>query len=224
MLIVKKFFKLILAIIIIFILLIVSSNVPTKVTDEDVNAFNAEGFFSHQKPVLYKDQIILIADIQSRVLDKFPIGDGLPLFSEREPINLNLTRQGLCFDRSRYLDKIYQYYGFKTRHVYILYNQGKHFLISMLTKGHRSHAVTQVLTSRGWLVVDSNEKYLAVDHQGNPITLEHLGAGGVVDGALGDKFWPIIGLYSRNGMFYKPYILVPEINIIDFIENLKIQK
>lgn len=128
MLIIKKINKIIslifLLLFLIYGFLVVISNVATKVTNEDVNAFNAEGFVSLRKPALYRDQITLIADIQSRVLDKFPINEGIPLFSEREPVNLNLIRKGLCYDRSRYLDKIYQYYGFETRHIYILYDTG----------------------------------------------------------------------------------------------------
>lgn len=201
--------------------LVILSNVQTKVTNEDILAFESEGFFATNKPSLYKDQLKLIADIQSKVLDKFPIGGGIPLLNEREPVNLNQIRRGLCFDRSRYLDKLYKYYGFETRHVYILYDTGKTFFESILTRGHPSHAITQVLTSRGWLVVDSNEKYLAVDYHEDPISLEQLQVGGVSDGAFREKFWPIIGLYSRNGMLYKPYLLVPELNLVDFIANFK---
>ena len=204
----------------LFFSLIYLSNVSTELTAEDKAAFMAEGFLPSNHTLNYDEQIKLIANLQSQVLDKFPIGDGIPLFEEREPANLNTYRRGLCFDRSRYLDKLLKYKGFSTRHIYILYDTGENFIISLLTKGHPSHAVTQVLTQRGWLVVDSNSNYLALDKNNTPISLDELEAENPeFSESFRKKFWAIIGLYSRNGAFYKPYLLVPELNLIDFLAN-----
>jgi hypothetical protein len=204
----------------IYTALVVISNVETNVSDEDKAAFLAEGFSPKSKPSNYDEQIKMILEAQSRVLDKFPIGDGIPLFEEREPVNLNFYRRGLCYDRSRYIDKLLQYKGFKTRHIYILYDTGGGFISSMMTKGNPSHAVSQVLTERGWLVVDSNSKYLALDQNNSPISLRELERGNPQSpDSFKKKFWAIIGMYSRNGSLYKPYLLVPELNILDFLNN-----
>jgi hypothetical protein len=216
----RRSLRIVAVVLAIYTTLIVLSNVGTDVTDADKAAFLAEGFLARDKPSNFDDQITIISDAQSKVLDKFPIGEGIPLFEEREPANLNAYRRGLCFDRSRYLDKLLQYKGFQTRHIYILYDTGESFIASLLTKGHPSHAVTQVLTERGWLVVDSNSKYLALDKNGSPISLQELeGENSELPESFQKKFWAIIGLYSRNGALYKPYLLVPELNIFDFLAN-----
>ena len=207
-------------ILLLYIILIVVSNVSDELTTEDVSAFMAEGFLPTQKPIEYKDQINLIKDLQSRVIDKFPIGEGIEIFNEREPSNLNFTRRGLCFDRSRYLDKLYKFYGFNSRHVFLLYKENNNFISTFVTKGSPSHAATQVLTVKGYVLVDSNFKEVLLNGNGEPIILTDLAKGGANIIGYNKSFWPIIGLYSRNGNLYKPYLPVPDVNLYALMENI----
>jgi hypothetical protein len=216
----KQSIRIVIVALLFYISLIVFSNVETALTNEDREAFLSEGFRPLVKPANYIDQIKQISDAHKRVIEKFPAGEGIPLFEEREPTNLNSYRRGLCYDRARYLDKLLQFKGFETRHVYLLYRTGKGFVASMFSKGHPSHAVTQVLTVRGWLTVDSNSSYLALGEDGNPLSMEQLtDINPDLPESFRREFWPIIGLYSRSGAHYKPYLPVPEVNLSDFLAN-----
>lgn len=94
----------------------------------------------------------------------------------------------MCYDRSRTLDKALTYMGFKARYVFLLYRKDFPLFETLIRRGHPSHAVTEVKTSRGWLYVDSNQAWIAVNRAGQP-----RGAGGIwkhfdeFDAALGAK-------------------------------------
>ena len=140
-----------------------------------------------------------------------------------------------CYDRSRITEQTLQSYGFKTRHIY-LKASNKYGFFSLLTPGNSnsSHAVSEVLTSKGWLGVDSNEPILLLDKRKLPQTYKESIKNGLIR-YLSNKphyynrsFIYIIGLYSRNGKFFKPHLpYFPELNIKDFfryitnIENIK---
>jgi len=64
--------------------------------------------------------------------------------------------------------------GFTPRHDFLLYREDLPLLEALIRRGHPSHAVTEVKTSRGWLYVDSNQPWVAVNRDGQP-----LGAGGI---------------------------------------------
>ena len=125
-------------------------------------------------------------------------------------------------DRRRTRDKALTYMDFKARHVFLLYRTDLSLLESLFRRGHPTHAVTEVKTSRGWLYVDSNRPWIALTRDGEP----H-GAGGVwkhfdeFDGApeyVRGQWWAIRGLYSRKGAFYEPFLPLPQFNWLDFVE------
>jgi len=120
------------------------------------------------------------------------------------------------------LRKAFTYMGFKTRHVFLLYRKDLSLRESLFRRGHPSHAVTEVKTSRGWLYVDSNQPWIVLARNGEP----H-GAGGIwkhfdeFDGApeyVRGPWWAVCGLYSRKGAFYAPFFPLPQLNWVDFIE------
>jgi hypothetical protein len=57
--------------------------------------------------------------------------------------------EGLCFDRSRTLDKTFEFIGLPSRHVYLLYRQDRGFWSELFHYGQSSHAVTEVKTNMG---------------------------------------------------------------------------
>jgi hypothetical protein len=200
--------------------LIFFTQVEVELTKDDIDAFLEESYVLTSKPNTYEQEIEIISRLQRRVIERFPINEGIPLYQEREPRNLNFDQRGLCYDRARYLEKLLSYYGFHARHIYLLQKKGKGFLHSFLTKGHPSHAVTHVKTLNGWLVVDSSTNYLALDSQGLPIPLRELEIPNeILPEAYRAGGWAIIGLYSRHGAFFKPYVPLPEINLKDFLGN-----
>ena len=82
------------------------------------------------------------------------------------------------------------------------------------------------MTSRGWLGVDSNEVFVLLDKDNSPNTYEQAINNGVIDIYSEEPFYKkpfiyIIGLYSRNGTFFEPYLpYIPEINFNDFFGNI----
>ena len=206
--------------------LALTTNVSTRLMPEDTVAIKAI-LGVQQKPTLqsFDDEIRVIRWGQAHVLKAAPGMEGVPEYSDREPMDLLKAQSGLCYDRSRTLDKTLKWLGFETRHVYILF-AGKgdstnvvQFVQHVLLHS-QSHAVTEVKTSRGWLLVGSNRNWISLNHAGQPVP-----AGDVYDRRAEFEhplewvempFWAIRSMYSRKGQFYRPYLLFPEFNWPDF--------
>lgn len=205
----------------IFIGLLFANNVSTSVDDSDESVFTSIGFKKPGKRLSYDEEIRLIREVQAEIFRRAPLGAGIPEYQAREPADLMRIGHGLCFDRSRTFDKLFSYLGFESRHVYILYKGDKSFLRALFSYGQSSHAVTEVLTSRGWLFVDSNTPWIAVTRKGEPVNADDVwrrfGEFEHAPEYLSFPWWAIRGLYSRKGQFYEPHIPFPELNLPDFV-------
>jgi hypothetical protein len=198
------------------------SNVSTALTADDLRAFAELGFSKPTSRLTYEQEIALFKKVQSAVFKRAPLSlDGIPDYQNREPLDLLRFRRGLCFDRSRTFDKAFTYLGFESRHVYLLFKQGKSFPAALFHYRHGSHAVTEVRTSKGWMLVDSNSEWLAVNRRGEPVD-----ADGVwrryaefenAPNYLEEPWWAIRGMYSRKGQLYGAGIAIPELNWHDFL-------
>jgi len=138
----------------------VVTNVSTQPTDSDVAVFRSIlGLQKHLEPMSFAQELQLIKQLQASVLREASGSEPIPDFQNREPEDLFQAKSGLCFDRLRTFDKLFHWYGFESRHLYILY--AKHpvsgeemsFLREFFTRGTNSNAVTEVKTSRDCLVV-----------------------------------------------------------------------
>lgn len=198
------------------------TNVSTSLSVVDVTSLESEALNLDElpRPVNYDDEIRTIRIVQSRLFAKVPFGQGIPDYEPREPTALLKYGRGMCYDRSRTLEKAYTYLGFKVRHVFLLYRKESSLFSALLSRGHPSHAVTEVKTSRGWLYVDSNLPWIAINRAGDPV-----GAGGIwkqfdqLENApeyVRGPWWAIRGLYSRKGAFYEPFFPLPQLNWKDF--------
>ncbi len=205
----------------VFIALAFYTNVSTKLTSEDLAVFIAIGLSKPSAPLSFEQEIELIRQVQAEVFARAPMGEGIPEYENREPADLMRNGKGLCFDRSRTLDKALNYMGLETRHVYLLYQEKKSFLLAITSYGHPSHAVTEVKTSKGWMLVDSNNQWIALTRGAAPVN-----ADGVwqrfaeFDNSpiyFSSPYWAIRGMYSRKGQFYEPFVPFPELNWPDFI-------
>jgi len=231
----KRFLLLIVGITFIFVVAtLVYSSVDNSLSEEDkqyIPKYLSYVEYLPEKPT-YKDELNFIISVQRSVLMIAPTNDGLPFGQKREPRELYEARTGLCFDRSRVIEKILRYAGFETRHVsiYSTKKTGSAFL-SLISPGVSSHAVTEVWTQNGWLIVDSNEFFVSIDKDAQPVSIE------VIQHAAGDAipikwnqnpqteiyaqpFTFVYGLYSRHGQFYPPYNFIPDINYREFIQTL----
>lgn len=209
--------------------------VDTSVTADDARAI--QGTLSgvaaspqDRKPG-YEDEIRTIAAVQRAVLEAAPGNVGLALDRPREPRDLFEARSGLCYDRSRAIEKALRYLGFATRHVsiYSTVDTGS-ALKSLVTQGVPSHAVSEVLTGNGWLVVDSNAAWLSLDARGGPLSIDAIADAAKNGTRLQFRsppptdiylhpFTRVIGLYSRHGRFYPPYDPIPDVNYGELLQN-----
>ena len=227
----KFFIWLVFACVVLNVSLAVLTNVSTNITDSDEAVFRT--IFDNSKAregMSYDQEIELIKSTQALVLSKAPYGEQISEYTDREPENLFQKQGGLCHDRSRTYDKVFKWLGFETRHLYILYpehpvtRERLSYLQAIFTKGTNSHAVTEVKTSRGWLVVDSNLPWISVTEDGSPVDADHiferLNQFMSIPGYWKRPYMAIRGLYSRRGQFYRPYIPYPQLNWYDFVSWL----
>ena len=234
-----------LAISIILLVLFLSYNeVDNSITEEDkvfITKYleNISPLKSNRR---YKEELEFITKTQSSVLKVAPYNEGIPFNAEREPKDVYLASKGLWhgkfyphlyfYDtRSRVIEKILAFSGFDTRHIsiYSTKNTNSPFR-SLSTPNISSHAITEVLTQRGWLVVDSNDQWLSIDTQGNPVSIAKIKLSAEGSGEISwrqkapnkiykEPFVFIYGLYSRHGKFYPPYTFVPDVNYKELIQN-----
>lgn len=224
----KKFFKWIAAFFLGFVVLLGANSIDTSVSPEEDLMFSS--LYPGKKEIahglIFNKQIDLIREIQFDILQRVPFGAPISEYSSREPIEFLKRDSGLCYDRSRTFDKLFKWAGFETRHIYILYNSQSisnstlSFVITLFTPRSDSHAVTEVKTSKGWLVVDSNSNWVSVSRSGAPISADHitLNENGFdhIPGYFLRPYLAIRGLYSRRGHLYAPYLPVPQLNWTDF--------
>ena len=217
-------------------------NVPKSPTQEDIMFIRAmldardAGELRGQIPATFEQEIRIIAAVQDAVLARTPGDKGLPMGSTREPKSLYYARYGSCYDRSRAIEKALMLFGFEVRHIsaYSTDETGS-AIVSLLTPQVDSHAVTEVKTSRGWLLVDSTGRWISLDDGNRPWSADELKR--VADSQRSMPEWNSInraamhrlfsksfvhlpGLYSRHGQFYPPFTPIPDVNWYDFIVGI----
>lgn len=212
-------------------------NVPTEPTAQDKAAITAmltrAGALNllSGKANTYEQQLEQIRTLQDAVLKTAPENKGIPRKQTREPNDLISASKGLCYDRSRTIEKALRIIGYTTRHVSIYHIIDNSPLKTMITPMVGSHSITEVLTERGWLVVDSNKPWLSIDAKGNPVSIKQMqNTNAPVQWPANDKergeiydapFLSFIGLYSRHGEFYPPMTPLPDVNWPELLQNLQ---
>lgn len=179
----------------------------------------------------YEEELDFIRDVQTAVLRISPESNGIPEGEKRELRHLYEAGAGLCYDRSRAIEKLLRYSNFETRHISIFSTKNSSSTLeALLTPGVESHAVTEVLTQYGWMVVDSNDAWLSIDVEKRPISIEEMQnsieSSNTIDWhaeppsfIYHEPFTFVLGLYSRHGEFYPPFNFVPDIHYPEFIQN-----
>jgi len=200
----------------------------------------------------YQDEVQFIRDVQHEVLKSVPLGNPLPYGKPREPRNIceaiAKSQSGACCDRSRLIEKILRMHCFKTRHVYMCSIKDAGCKLKVwLSCNIEQHAVSEVLTKKGWLVVDSNAEWMSLDKQNQPYSIKSIQCERHI---LWEKpmrsdmkkickksFTFLYGLYSRSGKLYPPFLFCfpsncphtqikfcfpfPDINWRELLYNLK---
>ena len=176
----------------------------------------------------FEEQLLIIKKLQENLLSIAPEDKGIPEGQSRGLQQLSELGFGLCYDKSFALEMILEHLGFKTRHVSIYDNpQETSWIKDLSTRGILSHACSEVLTKKGWIVIDPNYAWMALDRNGNPVSLASDKLWEDVNNFLSPPPYPIYtqehhivyGLYSRHGQFFKPYNKVPDVNWRDLLHN-----
>lgn len=215
-------------------------NVDKTITPNDVKAFELilsgadKGLTPNHRAGSFEEEIEFIWAVQDAVLSAAPDGSKpIPKGTTREPLDLYRAGSGFCYDRSRAIEKFLAQIGFRTRHLSIYSTaETKSALKSLITPQISSHAVTEVLTSKGWLVVDSNARWIALDARGWPVSIAemqkrqssstiawHATVPDRINSKFSNGFVYVYGLYSRHGEFYPPMTPIPDVNWADFMGN-----
>ncbi|MBG8552700.1 hypothetical protein [Hymenobacter guriensis] len=235
----KKLWAIMAAIIVVGLGVILYYNVSKDVTQEDAEYIKLYTAGIPAKPAAdmsYDEQIQALEATQRAVLQQARVGEGIPHGVPREPKNLYEARQGLCYDRSRVLEKIFMSMGFNTRHIALYADMPDMNKLQELTKAQiPSHATLEVETKKGWMVVDSNNLWLALDKNKDPYSLEKMEATYAANQPITwlqttpsgyEKFYNqpctyFYGLYSRHGGFYPPYTPgIPDYNLQELLYNI----
>jgi hypothetical protein len=191
--------------------------VETDLTDEDVAAIGVLGVGPACDGVIgdFESELSCLRAIQTSVL---AIGDDTcGTWADRiEPASFIERGYGCCFDRSRFIEKAARHYGFETRHLFMIVPKWGLSITNVLPLGQSSHAASEILTSRGWLGIDSVHPFILVDGAGNVHTYRSaLASGAFEDVMVPSDFFSsdvdvIVGMYSRHGFFYAPKLPGPE--------------
>jgi hypothetical protein len=225
------------------IALIYTHNVSKEITTADAEYINKilqqSGIETASLQKTYQsfsDEVKAIRAIQNSAFITAPKVDLIPLRSPREPKNLYQTDAAYCGDRARYIDKALRHIGFDVRYASLYLNtDNRNFLSTILTKSSLndvdSHALVEVKTSKGWLIVDTRRRWISLTTAQQPISLATLRdkplsyfewSNNLEDGwPLLDKHYYIIyELYSRHGLFYAPYTkYIPDIHWAGFLKH-----
>lgn len=208
-------------------------NVPLRLTANDRQILN-EWFAGNSLPTglgnaPYALQIAAIKDVQALALEEIRRGHGIAPGQSREPGAALAVGEGECYDRTRFLEKTLKYAGLPTRHASVYLNPENLGPLRLLTKtGAPSHAVTEVLTARGWLIVDSNNEWLGLAADSTPVSLESIHGNTSfltpLPAAEAAFYRPgtviYYGLYSRHGGFFPPFNRIPDISWRELLFNL----
>ncbi len=197
--------------------------VDNNITESDriaIETLDVEDVCNHTNET-FSREIDCISKIQSAVqsIGKKKCAGKLDII---EPSEFIKRGYGCCFDRSRFIEKAANYYGFKTRHVFLIKPTLDLSLTNILPLGQESHATSEVLTSKGWLGVDPNESFTLLDEQQVPHTYETYLKSPYLKSILNLRstiapvdFYMgsldiIYGLYSRHGFFHGVKLPGPE--------------
>ena len=183
------------------------------------------------QPRTFAEEVALILLVQDRVLDASPEERGIALNQSSEITDLLRARHGACFDRSRAIETVLRSYGFRTRHasIYSTAEAGT-ALRALATPDTISHALTEVKTRRGWMIVDSKTRWAGLTADGRPLDLGEVrkkadqkwsaAVKAPIPEIYGAPFTYVYGLYIRHGRFYPPYNPIPDVNWAELAQNL----
>lgn len=213
--------------------LLAINGVDTEVTQEDRQLIAELGVDGECEEMLtYGEELECIEAVQISIFERYPdVSDAFQRgVTGHEIADYDERGYGSCYDRATFIEKALLHYGFDVRRVAVYERQPTPFHYFM--PGIRSHALSEVNTSQGWLVVESIESFIGIDENSRPHSVgdirRGLEAGEIDDSTFGaaipDDFFDgefvyVYGVYSRHGYFFEPHIPGPEVDWSRFWDN-----
>ncbi len=150
------------AVCILNIIFLAYSQVDNRLTAEDIlyiKKILSEGKVQPINPArTYENELNFIVAVQKAVGTIIAKGECLPKGSSREPKDVYFAKCGESYDRSRVIEKILRKNDFRTRHIMIYSTEHTMSKIkSLVSPSVLSHSITEVLTMKGWLVIDPDD-------------------------------------------------------------------
>lgn len=154
--------------------------------------------------------------------------------ANRELIDLINLKFPNCYIMAYIFEKVLESKGFKTRHIFLTLNEKKMPKPLLLFMKLNSHALLEVKTKRGWLIVDPYQNWQGVTNKSEVINIQQLKQNGVkyykwkkeIHAGILNLFFQnnfefFYGLYSRKGGIIPSKIsTLPVINAEDLISSL----
>ena len=219
-------------------LLIVLLAVFLKVIEVPLNVTKTDVFYIHkilsrsypkQSDIQsFEEELSLIQRVMKDTLKVISRGKEIPEGHPREVKDFYAHGSNAAHDISRVVEQIFRHLGFKVRHATLYPLNGKGRLRTLLTPDTPAHATTEILTQRGWMIVDPLTSHLALDWNRKPISLaralKEVSSPPFKEknfGSYSQNFTYVYGLYSRSGKFYTPFWCTPNINWREFWDNFR---
>lgn len=210
--------------------LLFAGQVDNTVTDTDIKSIAKLGPLPQcMKIDSFEAEVECISSVQQAIRRLLPVNrcPKVDFNLTVEPENFIARGYGCCYSRARFTEKALRYYGFKTRHLSI-HADGPFGIPGTFLLETASHATTEVLTTRGWMGVDSNERFLLLTRSGQPLTFKNFRyyKDDLRDTPQPADFYQhdltiVYGLYSRHGMFHGRPLPSPEFNTDELIYNFQ---
>lgn len=211
-------------------ILLAANGVDTTVTDDDrqvIAQLDVDEDCAHVHN--YDSQLACITAVQTAIFERYP--DTSDAFergvTDHSTADYDARGYGSCYDRATLIEQTLRHYGFNVRRVALYEKQPTplHYLIP----GIRSHALSEVHTSQGWMVVESIDPLLGVDDSGKTYSIADIRQGlqantvddqsfnvAIPDDFFDGQFAYIYGVHSRHGYFFEPHLPVPEVDWANF--------
>lgn len=221
------------------------NNVSTDLTDDDKAYITKTLSDANQDLTIlqYSDdfdtQIKTVQAIQKAIFKQTPEQKIIRLGTPREPKDLYDRGYALCGDRARFIHKTLSMLGYDVRYasIYDASNVDHPWQAIITTEKPKvtSHAMVEVKTSKGWMMIDSVSPWIGLMSNDNVLSLEEWHRAqdkkiasnfpwkkqeGQIYPLITKKFTYVFGLYSRHGQFYAPYMSVPDVSWPELFENI----
>ena len=238
--------------VILGVLLLVFNNNSINVSKEDeafIKAFSREWNLTNNADSIhasFENEIAFVTTLQNCVLEEIKHKE-IPQQNFGDLRYYYTEKKGFCYDRAVLLEKFLKYNGFSFRHLYLYFGEDNQApsISNFFKKDLASHALLEVKTKNGWMVMGTNANWLGLSNKNEVLDVDQLrkriSQHNLVlrtEATIGTCFWKekgdhfryIYGLYSRHGQFFNhpkaggsaslfPFHFLPDYNLSMLFEN-----